>query len=76
MQLVEQGRLGLDQAMKEIAPQLGEVEVLEGLNEGDLVVIEGTQSLRPKAKVNVMNKDQISQSVPSANILRPGPEPS
>ncbi|MGE0487233.1 MAG: serine hydrolase domain-containing protein [Gammaproteobacteria bacterium] len=30
MQLVEQGRLGLDQAMKEIAPQLGEVEVLEG----------------------------------------------
>ncbi|MCB2107753.1 MAG: efflux RND transporter periplasmic adaptor subunit [Rhodobacteraceae bacterium] len=56
--------------------RVGSVEVLEGLNEGDLVVIEGTQSLRPKAKVNVMNKDQISQSVPSANILRPGPEPS
>jgi membrane fusion protein (multidrug efflux system) len=46
--------------------RVGSVEVLEGLSEGDLVAIEGVMDLRPNAKVDILNKDKISQSTPSA----------
>ena len=48
MQLVEQGKLGLDQAMKEIAPEIGEAQVLLGFN------ADGTPQLRaPKRDVTL-----------------------
>lgn len=48
MQLVEQGRLRLDQAMKEIAPEIGEAKVLLGFN------ADGTPQLRaPKRDVTL-----------------------
>lgn len=33
MQLVEQGRIGLEQPMREVAPQIGETQVLEGFDD-------------------------------------------
>lgn len=39
----------------------GAVEVLEGLQEGDIVVKEGIQDLRDGAKVKVVNADEISR---------------
>lgn len=40
----------------------GEVEVLEGLKEGDLVVKEGLQDLRSGSKVNIVNATELRRS--------------
>ena len=48
MQLIEQGRIGLDQAMKEIAPEIGQAKVLLGFD------ADGTPQLRaPKRDVTL-----------------------
>lgn len=44
MQLVEQGRIGLEQPMKEIAPVIGDAEVLTGFAD------DGTPQTRPPAR--------------------------
>ena len=46
--------------------RLGYVEVLEGLNEGDLVVTEGTIDARPGSKVDVLNRDKLGPATPAA----------
>lgn len=59
--------------------QLGAVEVIEGLSEGDVVVVEGNMDLRPKAKLEVLNKDKITQdkiSMPPSAENRAGRSPS
>ncbi|MBM3512105.1 MAG: efflux RND transporter periplasmic adaptor subunit [Alphaproteobacteria bacterium] len=54
--------------------QLGAVEVLEGLNEGDVIVVEGNMDLRPKAKLEILNQDKMSMPPSAEN--RPGRSPS
>ena len=51
--------------------RVGFVEVVEGLSEGDLVVIEGTMELRPRATVNILNQDKIGARPPSAEMSKP-----
>jgi len=48
--------------------RVGSVEILEGLNEGDLVVTEGTMELRPGGKVQILNQDKFSSSPASADM--------
>ncbi|MBL8628878.1 MAG: efflux RND transporter periplasmic adaptor subunit [Rhodospirillaceae bacterium] len=48
--------------------RVGAVEVLEGLKEGDIVVVEGIMDLRPKAKVDIKNRDKIGTGLPSADV--------
>jgi membrane fusion protein (multidrug efflux system) len=48
--------------------RVGSVEILEGLNEGDLVVTEGTMELRPGAKVQILNQEKFSSGPPSADM--------
>jgi membrane fusion protein (multidrug efflux system) len=48
--------------------RVGAVEVLEGLSEGDIVVVEGTMDLRPKSKVDIKNRDKIDAGLPSADV--------
>ena len=55
--------------------RVGSVEVLEGLNQGDLVVTEGTMELRPGAKVQILNQDKIGASSPSADMRGSSPPP-
>lgn len=54
--------------------QLGEVEILGGLNEGEVIVIEGNMDLRPKAKLEILNQDKMSMPPSAEN--RPGRTPS
>ncbi len=56
--------------------RVGVVEVLEGLNEGDIVVVEGTMDLRPKAKVDIKNRDKIGAGLPSAENREAGRGPT
>jgi hypothetical protein len=46
--------------------RVGSVEILAGVAEGDLVVIEGTMELRPGSKAQILNKDKI-EGPPSAD---------
>jgi membrane fusion protein (multidrug efflux system) len=46
--------------------RLGYVEVLEGLNEGDLIVTEGTIDVRQGGKVDVLNRDKLGPAAPAA----------
>lgn len=55
---------------------LGAVEVVEGLNEGDLVVIEGTMDIRAGSKVNILNRDKLVAIQPSADMRDPARGPS
>ena len=48
--------------------RVGAVEVLEGLNDGDIVIVEGAMDLRPRSKVEILNQDQINKSPPSADL--------
>jgi membrane fusion protein (multidrug efflux system) len=46
--------------------RVGSVEILAGVAEGDLVVIEGTMELRPGSKAQILNKDKV-EGPPSAD---------
>ncbi|MDX2142646.1 MAG: efflux RND transporter periplasmic adaptor subunit [Rhodospirillaceae bacterium] len=46
----------------------GEVEILDGVAAGDLVIVEGTMDLRPRSKVEILNQDKIKQGPPSADM--------
>jgi len=48
--------------------RVGAVEVLAGLNEGDLVVIEGNMELRPGGRVEILNKDKVGAAPPAAEV--------
>jgi membrane fusion protein (multidrug efflux system) len=39
----------------------GQVEVLDGLAEGELVVSEGTQKARPGSKVQILRQREVAQ---------------
>jgi membrane fusion protein, multidrug efflux system len=63
--------IGPDSAAKRVEVtigrrRVGSVEILAGLAEGDLVVIEGTMELRPGSKAQILNKDKI-EGPPSAD---------
>lgn len=49
----------------------GFVEVIEGVREGDLVVREGLQDLRDGAKVQVMNRTELTQPSHASRIVQP-----
>ena len=49
----------------------GFVEVLEGVREGDLVVREGLQDLRDGAKVEIMNRTELTQPAHASRIVEP-----
>jgi membrane fusion protein, multidrug efflux system len=51
--------------------RLGFVEVLEGVREGDLVVREGLQDLRDGAKVEIMNRTELTQPSHASRIVEP-----
>lgn len=53
--------------------KLGYVEVLEGLNEGDLVVTDGTLDVRPGGKVDVLNRDKLDKPAAPAKSAAPSP---
>jgi membrane fusion protein (multidrug efflux system) len=48
--------------------RVGAVEILDGVAAGDVVIVEGTMDLRPRAKVEILNQDQIKQGPPSADM--------
>jgi membrane fusion protein (multidrug efflux system) len=48
--------------------RVGSVEILDGVAAGDLVIVEGAMDLRPRAKVEIINQDQIKQGPPSADM--------
>jgi membrane fusion protein (multidrug efflux system) len=48
--------------------RLGTVEILEGLKEGDVIVVEGIMDLRPNSKVDIKNKEKIGAGLPSADM--------
>ena len=45
----------------------GSVEILEGIKEGDVVVTEGIQDLRPGSKVNLVNASDLRGGTPAQN---------
>lgn len=53
--------------------QLGQVEILEGLSEGDVVVTEGSMDLRPNAKVQILNRASLSPAPSAENAQTRSP---
>lgn len=49
----------------------GFVEILDGVKEGDLVVREGLQDLRDGAKVEIMNRSELTQPAHASRIVEP-----
>ncbi|MGE4063684.1 MAG: efflux RND transporter periplasmic adaptor subunit [Rhodospirillaceae bacterium] len=49
----------------------GFVEVLDGVHEGDLVVREGLQDLQDGAKVEIVNKTELTQPSHASRVVRP-----
>lgn len=48
--------------------RVGAIEVLEGLNKDDLVIVEGHLDMRPRAKVEILNKDKIEANPAAADL--------
>jgi membrane fusion protein (multidrug efflux system) len=51
--------------------RIGFVEVLEGVREGDLVVREGLQDLQDGAKVEIINRTELTQPSHASRIVEP-----
>jgi RND family efflux transporter MFP subunit len=51
--------------------RIGFVEILDGVKEGDLVVREGLQDLRNGAKVEIMNRSELTQPAHASRIVEP-----
>lgn len=51
--------------------RIGFVEILDGVNEGDLVVREGLQDLQDGAKVQIVNRAELTQPAHASRILAP-----
>jgi membrane fusion protein (multidrug efflux system) len=49
----------------------GFVEILDGVKEGDLVVREGLQDLNEGAKVEIMNRTELTQPAHASRIVEP-----
>jgi membrane fusion protein (multidrug efflux system) len=53
--------------------QLGAVEIVEGLSEGEIVVVEGNMDLRPDTKLDIQNRNAIAPPPATANSRAAGP---
>ncbi len=69
--------VGSDSVVKRIKVVIGRrraggVEILEGVQEGDIVLTQGLQDLRPGSKVNLINRNELRGDAPAqANGTRP-----
>jgi membrane fusion protein (multidrug efflux system) len=70
--------VGPDSVVKRLAVVIGRrtagaVEITEGLKEGDIVITEGLQDLRPGSKVNLTNASELRGDAPAPAARNEGP---